>query len=137
MRTSNDEMLIIYKGDLRELIQEEVNQFRKELRMLMDEVKRGQNLDTRLLSITDVAKRYDVSKATVHNWIKKKLITGFKRGKGRFFYLHELDKSLTDYKYFEMLQKTGEVPEDKRYMEYYKELKEQSVEDQMQAHEWD
>jgi helix-turn-helix protein len=91
--------------------------------IFMDEVKRDRQADTKLRSIQQIAERYDVSKTTVHDWMKKGLINGFKQGKGRFFYLHELDQRLTDYKYFKMLQDTGEIPKGKSYMEYHKERK--------------
>jgi DNA-binding MurR/RpiR family transcriptional regulator len=121
MPTYNDERLVVNFEDLKRLIRDEISQFREELRLVADEFKRGQHLDVKLLNITDVAARYRVSKATVHTWMKKGLIGGFKQGKGRFFYQHELDQKLRAYKYFEMLQNTGEIPKGIGYMQYHKE----------------
>ena len=124
MATDNERALVIYKEELRQLIREEVAQFRAELTTYMSEQKKDKHLDTKPLNIQQVAERYGKSKATIHNWMKQGIITGFKQGKGRYFYLHELDQNLKRYKYFEMLQNTGEIPASKRYMEYQKEKRE-------------
>ena len=61
------------------------------------------------LSIGQVALRYGVVKATVHNWINDGIITGFKIGKGRFFDLSEIEIGLKDYERY-----TGVVERRKR-----------------------
>lgn len=63
------------------------------------------------LSIAQVAKRYGKSKATVHNWINRGLITGFKMGKGRFFDVGELEMNLKDFERY-----TGVVERRKRML---------------------
>lgn len=124
MQTTNDLRVVFCYEDLKKLIQEQVALFRKELTIYMGEDNKEKHLDTKPLNIQQVADRYGVSKATVHNWMKQEIIKGFKQGKGRYFYLHELDQSLTRYKYFEMLQNTGVVPQNKNHFEYRKEMQE-------------
>ena len=114
MGTYNDDRVIMGFEDLRNLIKQEVKQFREEVGKLMDEVKRSQQLDAKPLSILQVAERYDVSKATIHNWMGQGIIKGFKQGKGRYFYLHELDESLTRYKYIERLENNGIIEKKKQ-----------------------
>ena len=38
-----------------------------------------------LLTISDIAKRFKVSKATIHNWLNRGIINGIKVGKNRYF----------------------------------------------------
>ena len=38
-----------------------------------------------LLTIADVARRFKVSKATIHNWLNRGIIKGVKVGKNRYF----------------------------------------------------
>lgn len=38
-----------------------------------------------LSTIGDIAKRFKVSKATIHNWIRRGVIKGIKVGKNRYF----------------------------------------------------
>ena len=38
-----------------------------------------------LLTINDIAKRFKVSKATIHNWLNRGIIKGIKVGKNRYF----------------------------------------------------
>lgn len=61
------------------------------------------------LSIQQLADRYEVSKATVHNWMKQRLIIGFKMGKGRFFHIEEVEKSLSEYRYSNVLERNGMI----------------------------
>lgn len=119
--TNNDKALIVYCDELKQLISDEVKKFREVLTLHLGEEKKDKHLDVKPLNIQQVADRYGKSKATVHNWMKQGIIHGFKQGKGRYFYLHELDQSLQHYKYFEMLQDTGEIPKDKKYYDYHRE----------------
>lgn len=121
MATNNQESLIIYKEELRELIRSEVSKFRAELTVYFGENKKEINLEKKLFNIKQVAERYGVSKQTIFNWIKKGVITGFKQDKMRYFYLDELDQSLTRYEGFEMLQRSGEIPIDKTYTQFLQE----------------
>jgi hypothetical protein len=123
MATQNQEALVIYTQELRQLIREEVAKFREELSGFITQHHGDEKLDVKPLNIPQVADRYGVTKATVHNWMKKGLIIGFKQGKGRYFYLHELDQNLKGYRFYEMLQAKGEVPKDKSYYDYLTELK--------------
>ena len=98
MNYYNREMLVAF-NDLRDIIREEVAK-------VIDEVN-NKKTKPKPLSIQQLADRYEVSKATVHNWMKQKLITGFKMGKGRFFDLVEVEKNLTQYKYLDVLEAKG------------------------------
>lgn len=52
------------------------------------------NHNDKLLDIGELAEKFKVSKQTVHNWIKRRIITGKKMGKGRFFSVREVEESL-------------------------------------------
>ena len=54
----------------------------EELQKIIEEQKKVGKPNFPPLSIPQLADRYGVSKATVHNWMKKELIIGFKMGKG-------------------------------------------------------
>jgi hypothetical protein len=86
-------MLYFDEKTLRELIREENQKLVEELRKT-DEKKQPP------LSIGQLAIRYSVSKATIHNWINRKVITGFKIGKGRFFDVSEVERGLKDYEHY-------------------------------------
>jgi len=45
-----------------------------------------------LSTIADIAIRFKVSKATVHNWLNRGLISGVKVGKNRYFTEEEIRK---------------------------------------------
>lgn len=110
LRAYNETALINFE-DIRNLIREEVGK-------ILDEVKANAAkgniiLDVKPLSIQQVADRYKVSKATIHNWMEKKTIKGFKMGKGRFFHIDELEKNLTKYRYIEVLESKGLVEKQK------------------------
>ena len=49
-----------------------------------------------LLSIQDVADKFGVCKATVHNWIKLNYISGEKMGKGRYFDEQEVRQAMKE-----------------------------------------
>src|ERR1700744_6420005 len=82
---------------------------REEFRYILTEMKEADNLKLPPLSIQQLADRYEVSKATVHNWRKQKLIEGFKIGKGRFFHIDEVEKNLKQYRYLDILETKGLV----------------------------
>lgn len=82
---------------------------REEFRHIIKEMKEADNLKLPPLSIQQLADRYEVSKATVHNWRKQKLIEGFKIGKGRFFHIDEVERNLKQYRYLEILETKGLV----------------------------
>ncbi|GAC1314655.1 MAG: hypothetical protein NVSMB24_39530 [Mucilaginibacter sp.] len=114
MASDNSRMVIICFDEMKTLIMNKVAKFREVYNSHKDETTRNSHLDIKPLSIKDVAERYNVSKQTVHNWMKQGIIHGFKQGKGRYFYLHELDQKLTHYKYIERIDVKGELEERKR-----------------------
>ena len=61
--------------------------------------KQLEELKEPLLTIADLAKRFKVCKATVHNWINEGIITGKKVGKNRYFTEEEVRAALTKYGY--------------------------------------
>jgi transcriptional antiterminator len=105
---------------LKDVIRESINELRYEDKELRDlEIKLKENEKQKApapkpLSIPQLAERYGVSKATVHNWRNQKLITGFKMGKGRFFHLEEVEKNLTQYRYLDRLESQGLIQPRKR-----------------------
>ena len=82
---------------------------REEFRHVLKELKDVDNLKLPPLSIQQLADRYEVSKATIHNWRKQNLIEGFKIGKGRFFHVDEVEKNLKQYRYLDILESKGLV----------------------------
>lgn len=84
MFRSQEERIVVGFGELRDLIQEE---FAKAVDKIVNK-----NTAPKPLSIQDVMERYNVSKVTVHNWIKTGKIKGFKIGNRRFFHLKELEE---------------------------------------------
>jgi excisionase family DNA binding protein len=61
------------------------------------EQKQLEELKNPLLTIDDIAKRFKVCKATVHNWINRGIIVGMKVGKNRYFTEEEVRSALTKY----------------------------------------
>lgn len=90
---------------LRQMLREEL------IKILDEKEKKEKENDEKQtkppLSIPQLADRYGVSKATVHNWRKKGLVTGFKVGKGRFFHVDEVEKNLKQYRYWDVLESKG------------------------------
>lgn len=54
-----------------------------------------------LLTITDLSVKLKVTKATIHNYLKKGLITGEKMGKNRYFKMVEVSNAMKKYGYKE------------------------------------
>jgi len=50
-----------------------------------------------LYKIGQIASRLGVSKATIHNWLKRGLITGHKFGKNRYFTEQEILEAFKSY----------------------------------------
>jgi transposase len=98
-----DDRTIVHFEDLKKLVREEVGKLIVEVREQTDKQKQ----QPKPLSIQELADRYEVSKATVHNWRKQGLVTGFKIGKGRFFHLEEVEKNLKQYRYLDVLERKG------------------------------
>lgn len=49
------------------------------------------------LTISGIAQRFQVTKATIHNWIKRGTIVGKKLGKNRYFSEEEVKNALSAY----------------------------------------
>lgn len=77
---------------LRQLFTESLESFKKEQTTLLDGTEP-------LLTIDDIAKKFQVSKATVHNWKNKGSIVGKKFGKNRYFTQTEVRESMARYGY--------------------------------------
>ena len=115
MSYNYDSRTLVNLNDLRELIQQEFTKIFEKLNLQDKGLKLppksspqfDKTLHTKPLSIQQLADRYEVSKATIHNWRKQKLITGFKMGKGRFFHIEEVEKNLTQYRYLDVLESKG------------------------------
>ena len=102
-----DEKVVVQFNDLRTLIRDEVSK-------LIDLVKNQAEKEKQKpkpLSIQDVCDRYEITKATVHNLMKKGTITGVKIGKGRFFHIDEIEKGFWQYKYKDILERKGLIEE--------------------------
>ena len=64
--------------------------FTESMERLLLKLKYQANETKPLLTIPDIAKRFKVSKATIHNWINRGIIKGVKAGKNRYFTDDEL-----------------------------------------------
>jgi len=64
--------------------------FMESMEMLLLKLKCQADETKPLLTITDLAMRFKVSKATIHNWINRGIIEGVKVGKNRYFTEDEL-----------------------------------------------
>ena len=121
MATDNDRRVIIFIDEVKELIQNELTKFSEVAELFVKKREIEENWSEKPMTIKEVADRYGVSRQTVNEWMKKGLITGFKQGKGRYFYRHELDKGLRNYKQFQMLRNTGQIPKEKKYVDFLRE----------------
>ena len=77
---------------IKDFLKEGIAEFVKEQKQL-------EELKNPLLTIDDIAKRFKVCKATVHNWINRGIIIGMKVGKNRYFTEEEVRAALTKYGY--------------------------------------
>jgi DNA invertase Pin-like site-specific DNA recombinase len=64
---------------------------------LLDDINKIGEEKQPLLTIDDIARRFKVTKATVHNWKNKGSIVGQKFGKNRYFTENEVRKSMAKY----------------------------------------
>ncbi len=71
--------------------------FKEALRELFLEQKQREEIDKPLMTIEDIAKKFKVTKATVHNWKNKGSIVGQKFGKNRYFTEDEVRKSMAKF----------------------------------------
>ncbi|MDN3549330.1 helix-turn-helix domain-containing protein [Mucilaginibacter aquaedulcis] len=75
------------------------------LREYLNEQKKFEQQKKPLMTIDDIARRFKVTKATVHNWMKKGSIAGQKFGKNRYFTEEEVQSSMAKYGYSEQWNK--------------------------------
>ena len=64
------------------------------VRAIIEEQRAKEIKESPLLTIEDIARKFKVTKATVHNWKKRGSIIGQKLGKNRYFTEEEVRKSL-------------------------------------------
>jgi DNA invertase Pin-like site-specific DNA recombinase len=69
------------------------------IRELFKEIRAEENKDKPLLTIADIATKFKVTKATVHNWKNRGLSEGVKVGKNRYFTEEEVKKALSKFGY--------------------------------------
>ena len=74
----------------KQFVKEAINEFK------IEQEKQAE-LSNPLMKIADISKRFKVSKQTIHNWINRKIITGHKTGKNRYFTEEEVRQALTKY----------------------------------------
>ena len=55
--------------------------------------------EPKLLTIDDIARKFKVTKATIHNWKNRGSITGQKFGKNRYFTEEEIKNSMAKHGY--------------------------------------
>jgi excisionase family DNA binding protein len=77
---------------IKDYVKEAIKEFSEEQRR-MEEQKKP------LMTIDDIAKKFKVTKATVHNWMNKGSIAGQKFGKNRYFTEEEVQRSMAKYGY--------------------------------------
>ena len=68
--------------------------FRESLQEFLTELKQGADDETPLLTIGDIAEKFKVTKATIHNWKNRGLIVGHKLGKNRYYTVTEVSEAL-------------------------------------------
>ncbi len=68
--------------------------FKESLQEFLTELKQAAEIEKPLLTIGDIAEKFKVSKATIHNWKNKGLIVGQKVGKNRYYTATEIDNAL-------------------------------------------
>ena len=69
----------------------------KQFNKLLEAKRESEEQQKPLLTISDIALKFGVTKATVHNWRKRGSIVGQKFGKNRYFTEDEVRKSMARY----------------------------------------
>jgi hypothetical protein len=85
---------------IKDFVKEAISEFK-------DEQKKIERLTESPLNINGIAVRFGVCKATIHNWINRGIITGYKVGKNRYFTYEEVGAALSKHnfdKYLEISQ---------------------------------
>ncbi|WP_428330557.1 helix-turn-helix domain-containing protein [Mucilaginibacter sp.] len=79
-------------------LEEIIKDYIKEaLTEFIKEQKEAEENKSPLLTIEDIARKFQVTKATVHNWKNKGSIVGKKFGKNRYFTEEEVRKSMAKF----------------------------------------
>lgn len=77
--------------------------FKPVMMNLLKEIEAEEQNKEPLMTIGDIALKFKVSKATIHNWRKEGLITGHKVGKNRYFTEAEVSAALAKYNHHKYL----------------------------------
>lgn len=80
---------------------------REELTKILEEKEADGKRKDPPFNIQQLADHFGKSKATIHNWLNRGLIVGFKMGKGRFFNLHEVEASLKKYRHLDEFKRVA------------------------------
>lgn len=102
MLSSNDQQIIrelkakVEFKYLEEIIKDCIKESIKDL---IKEYKTTQESESPMLTIEDIARKFSVTKATVHNWKNKGSIVGKKFGKNRYFTEDEVRTSMAKFGY--------------------------------------
>jgi transposase-like protein len=78
--------------------------FKEVINEVLAEVKKRESLDKQLLTISQIAKKFQVTKTTIHNWRTRGLIVGHKVGKNRYYTEDEVNEALLRYGWESKLQ---------------------------------
>lgn len=89
----NIDLKMEYLGQIVEHLIEE------KLTMVFEKMEKAKKEAEPLLTITDIAQKFKVTKATVHNWMNRGSIEGRKFGKNRYFTEEEVRKSMAKFGY--------------------------------------
>jgi len=71
--------------------------FKETMIEVLAEVRKHENRERPLLTIAQIAKKFQVTKTTVHNWKTRGLIVGHKLGKNRYYTEDEVKDALLRY----------------------------------------
>ena len=99
MTRENIEIIKELKADVKFRYLEQIlkDYFKEALEELLRDQKHREEESQPLMTIEDIARRFKVTKATVHNWRHKGSIVGQKFGKNRYFTEDEVKKSLAKF----------------------------------------
>jgi len=87
------------------MLEQIVKEFCKEaIKEVLAELKKYNHGDSELLTIPQIAKKFQVTKTTIHNWRTRGLIVGHKLGKNRYYTEDEVNEALLRYGWESKLQ---------------------------------
>ncbi len=92
----------MYSHELKQLERELIAAVRNSIREEVEKIM-AMHIDDKspLLTIQELSVKLKVTKATIHNYLKKGLIKGEKMGKNRYFKMVEVNEALKKYGYKE------------------------------------